>query len=85
VLGVDDRPTREDLLAKVTPWLELWLTLDAAETEFHQRLDTGRLGGALLFPTDPVLAAAVDHHPGLGWKVLNVARMKAAKGESPKI
>ena len=80
VLGVDDRPSREELLTKVMRWLELWLTLDPAETEFHRTLNAGRLEGALLFPTDPVLAAAVDQHPGLRWKVLNVAKMKATKG-----
>lgn len=83
VLGVDDRPDKEELLAQVMPWLGIWLTLDGAEIEFHQALNAGRLEGALLFPRDAALAAAVDQHPGLRWKVLNVAKMRAAKGESP--
>jgi len=84
VLRADDRPGRDELLAKVMPWLEVWLTPDAAENEFHRTLNAGQLKGALLFPTDAALAAAVDQHPGLRWKVLNVARMRATTGQSPQ-
>lgn len=85
VLRTGDRPKREDLLSKVVPWLELWLALDAAEMKFHRRLNEGHLQGTLLFPTDAVLAAAIDQHPGLRWKVLNVAKMGVPKGESPPV
>lgn len=85
VLRADERPGREELLATVIPWLDTWLTLDTAEVEFHRTLNAGRLEGALLFPTDAALAAAVDHHPGLRWKALNVAKMRAAKGEPPPV
>jgi predicted nucleotidyltransferase component of viral defense system len=84
VLPADDRPTREGLLARVRPWLELWLTLDAAENEFHRKLGAGVLEGSLLFPADSALAAAVNQHPGLRWKVLNVAKMRAAQGDSSR-
>jgi hypothetical protein len=85
VLGANDRPSREELLAKVVPWLELWLKLDAVETEFHRLLNAGVLEGALLFPSDPVLTAAVSQHPGLRWKVLNVAKMRKAAGGSREV
>jgi predicted nucleotidyltransferase component of viral defense system len=85
VLGANDRPSREELLAKVVPWLGLWLGLDAVETEFHRRLNAGFLEGGLLFPSDPVLAAAVNQHPGLRWKVLNVAKMRKAQEGSREV
>ena len=75
VLAIDDHPQREELLGKVVPWLQRWLTLDKAELEFHQRLNAGALEGRLLFPEHPMMAAAVDAHPGLRWKVTNVAKM----------
>jgi hypothetical protein len=78
VLPANDTPSREELLVKVVPWLERWLTLAPAEDEFHRRLNAGHLEGTILFPTDPALAAAVGEHPGLRWKVLNVAKMNAA-------
>ncbi len=54
------------------------------EVEFHRTLNAGRLEGTLLFPADAALAAAVDQHPGLRWKTLNVAKMRAAKGNFPR-
>jgi hypothetical protein len=74
VLGTNDRPHREELLNKVVPWLERWLALDEAELEFHRRLNVGELEGRLLFPEDAMMAAAVDAHPGLRWKVANVTK-----------
>jgi predicted nucleotidyltransferase component of viral defense system len=80
VLAIDDHPQREELLGKVVPWLQLWLTLDKTELEFHQRLNGGAIEGRLLFPEDPMMAAAVDAHPGLRWKVTNVAKMLGTTG-----
>lgn len=82
VLGANDKPGREEMLAKVVPWLELWLALGEAEAEFHRELNAGLLKGDLLFPANPRLASAVDQHPGLRWKVLNAAKMRTAKGDS---
>jgi predicted nucleotidyltransferase component of viral defense system len=80
VLATDDRPQREELLGKVVPWLQRWLTLDEAELEFHQRLNAGVIEGRLLFPEHPMMAAAVDAHPGLRWKATNVAKMLGREG-----
>lgn len=74
VLAATDRPMREEMLAKVLPWLERWLTLEAGERTFHERLNAGVVDGNLLFPQDPAMAGAVDHHPGLQWKALNAAK-----------
>jgi predicted nucleotidyltransferase component of viral defense system len=76
VLGVTDKPTREEMLAAVAAWLGAWLTLDSAEEEFHRRLNGGFLEGELLFPSDDSLAAAVNQHPGLRWKALNAAKTR---------
>jgi predicted nucleotidyltransferase component of viral defense system len=74
VLASTDRPTRDEMLRKVEPWIAQWLALDPEEQQFHELLNSGVVRGSLLFPSDPDIASAIDRHPGLLWRALNAAR-----------
>ncbi|MBN1628419.1 MAG: nucleotidyl transferase AbiEii/AbiGii toxin family protein [Thermoleophilia bacterium] len=74
VLASTDRPTRDEMLQKVVPWITRWLALDPEEQEFHDLLNSGVVRGSLLFPFDADMAAAVDEQPALLWKALNASK-----------
>lgn len=91
---VTDDAVREQLLPMLAPghtttadelgdgaWevLEPLLTLDDAEREFSDRLQTGDFRPELLFPNDVEMRPRIAQHPALLWKVQNAQEYSRAR------
>lgn len=71
MLRTDEPPPARELVRLARPVIDLLFPLTEDELEFSQRLQKGELGPELIFPDHPDIAARVQRHPMLLWKVEN--------------
>lgn len=73
-LRVDEPPQAGELARLARPVVDLLFPLTEEEREFGRRLQKGELLPELIFPDQREIAARVQRHPMLLWKVENARR-----------
>jgi Nucleotidyl transferase AbiEii toxin, Type IV TA system len=72
LLRGDDRPTAEQMLSAVSPFLKTVLDRER-ETSYLEALASGKYRPELLFPKQAEIPERIRQHPALLWKAANVA------------